>query len=145
MAVKYEITGEDDDGTDVGGGIRVEAVPMMKAREFPLGFDFPAGVAPAITESVVSAPQILFRIERLVIPSDIGGSFIVEEIVVGKNPQFAATRVGVPARGFDERAVGVSLMGDTATVNQDVILKVENIAAAPIRFQAMIIGTAIES
>jgi hypothetical protein len=78
-----------------------------------------------------------------VIPSDIGGSFVVDDLQVGKNSQFANDQP-VPARVFDERAVGVRLRADTAQVSQNVVLRVTNVSGAPLRFRACVIGTALD-
>lgn len=114
-----------------------------KAREYPLGFDSGALVAAGATAIVNSQPQVAFRTERLVIPSDIAGSFVVNDLLVGKNSQFA-NNTPVPARVFDEGAFGVRLKGDTAQVTMNVTLNVTNTSGAAIRFRACIIGTAVE-
>lgn len=116
-----------------------------KARQFPLGFDSGAILIPALgTASVINNPQVVFKSERLVVPSDIGGSFVIDDVIVGKNSQFASNAVGIPARTFDERGVGVGLAGDTAQISQNVIIKVTNTSGAPARFRATIIGPAVE-
>lgn len=116
-----------------------------KARQFPLGFDSGAILIPALgTASVINNPQVVFKTERLVVPSDIGGSFVIDDVIVGKNSQFASNAVGIPARTFDERGVGVGLAGDTAQISQNVIIKVTNTSGAPARFRATIIGPAVE-
>jgi hypothetical protein len=114
-----------------------------KLREYPLGFDSQVAIAAGATVLVNSPPQIPFRVERLVIPSDIAGSFVVEEFTVGKNPQFASN-IPVPGRVFDERAVGVRLRGDTAQVAQNVSCRITNISGAPVRFRAAVIGAALD-
>lgn len=123
--------------------VLVQRNEMFKRREFPLGFDSEANVGAGATITVTTQPQIPFRVERLVVPSDLAGSFVVEELTVGKNPQLAAV-VGVPARVFDERAVGVRLHGDTAQVSQNVSLRITNISGAAVRFRACVIGTALD-
>ena len=112
-------------------------------REYPLGFDSEVAIAAGATATITTQPQIPFRVERLVVPSDLAGSFVVEELTVGKNPQLAAN-VGVPARIYDERAVGMRLRGDTAQISQNVSLRVTNISGAPVRFRAAIIGAALD-
>lgn len=125
-------------------GVLVREQPFTKGSRVPLGFDSGATlIAAAGTQIINAQPQIPFRVERLVVPSDIGGSFAIRDVVVGKDSQFASTRTSVPARVFDEQAVGVSLMGDTAQISQDVSISVENISGAPARFRAAIIGSAV--
>lgn len=115
----------------------------MKLREYPLGFDSLAPVPAAATATIATQPQVLFRVERLVVPSDIAGAFVVEELTVGKNPQLASL-TAVPARIYDERAVGVRLKGDTAQVSMNVSLRVTNVSGAAVRFRAAVIGAAID-
>jgi len=126
------------------GALMVREQGFTKAREYPLGFDSGATIAAGASANLTTQPQVVFRTERLIVPSDIGGSFVVDDLVVGKNSQFAATNVAVPARVFDERAVGVRLKGDTAQVSQNVGLSVTNISGAAIRFRACVIGSVVE-
>lgn len=116
-----------------------------KAREYYLGFDSGAALIPAGGfQNVVNRPQVVFRPERLLVPSDIAGSFTIDSLVVGKNNQSASLAAGAPARVFDERAVGVRLMLDTAQISMDVMIGVTNIGGAAARFRAAMIGPAIE-
>jgi hypothetical protein len=91
----------------------------------------------------VSFPQIVFRPERLVIPSDIAGQFLVNQIIVGKNPQQVSADP-IPGRVFDERGVGVRLSMDTAQISQQITLNVTNIGGAPAVFRAAMIGPSVE-
>jgi hypothetical protein len=126
-------------------GIVTSTRGPTKAREYPIGFDSGAVLIPnGASVSITNRPQVVFRVERLVIPSDIGGGFVVEDVIVGKNSQFASNTVGLPARVFDERGVGVRLAGDTAQISQDITLKITNVSGAPARFRAAIIGPAVE-
>lgn len=126
-------------------GIVTSTRGPTKAREYPLGFDSGAILIPnGAGVSITNRPQVIFRVERLVIPSDIGGGFVVEDVIVGKNSQLASNTVGLPARVFDERGVGVRLAGDTAQISQDITLKITNVSGAPARFRAAIIGPAVE-
>lgn len=116
-----------------------------KARRYVLGFDSGGALIPALgTVAVINRPQVAFKSERLIVPSDIAGGFVVNDVVVGKNSQFASNAVAVPARGFDERAEGMMLAMDTAQISQDVIINVTNIGGAPARFRALIAGPAVE-
>lgn len=114
-----------------------------KLREYPLGFDSGVAVGAGLVATITSQPQIPFRVERLVVPSDIAGSFVLEDFIVGKNPQLANS-TPVPARVFDERAVGVRLSGDTAQVSQNVTIRCQNISGAGVRFRAAVIGSALD-
>lgn len=124
-------------------GLVVQRERPTKAREFPLGFESPTTIAPGATATITSRPQIPFRGERLIIPSDIAGSFSVLDLRVGKNSQFTSSGA-VPARTFQENAVGIRLHLDTAQISQDVTLSVQNIGGAPQTFRASLIGSAVE-
>lgn len=114
-----------------------------KAREYPLGFASAAAVAAGASARITTRPQVPFRIDRLVVPSDIAGLFTIDDVKVGKNSQFAAEGA-VPARIFQENGVGVTLKGDTAQVSMDVTISVTNISGAAATFRAAIIGPAVE-
>jgi len=119
----------------------VERKPQ-KSREFPLGFpetDIDAGG----TADVTSFPQVPFRGERLIVPSDIAGLFSIDDIRVGKNSQLVASGP-LPARAFSEVSVGVGVHLDTAQVSQQITLRVRNISGQTATFRAMLIGRAVE-
>jgi len=115
-----------------------------KARRVPLGFTSTAVVPAAGTAQVISRPQVPMRVERLVVPSDIAGLFAVTDLKVGNKSQFPASGA-IPARGFQENAVGVELQGDTAYPAIDIVIEVLNISAAtPATFRAMLVGETVQ-
>jgi hypothetical protein len=114
----------------------------QKSREFPLGFP-ETPVAAGATENVTVQPQVPFRGERLVIPSDIAGLFMIDDIRVGKNSQLVSTGA-IPARTFTEVGVGVGVHLDTAQVSQQITLRVRNISGQDATFRAALIGRAVE-
>lgn len=113
-----------------------------KGREYPIGFG-PVTVPAGGIVNVTQQPQIPFRGERLIVPSDIAGQFSFLNIIVGKNPQVAANGP-IPCRTFDEQSVGVRLRMDTCQISQQIVLQVQNTGGAPAVFSATIIGTAVE-
>jgi hypothetical protein len=119
--------------------------PATRRREYPLGFESitPGGIAPGASEVVRADPQISFRGERLVIPSDISLFFSLDDIIIGKNSQFVSSGA-VPASAFSEVAVGVRLNLDTANVGNLISLRVRNIGPDPLVFRATLIGTGVE-
>jgi len=127
----------------VNQGLMVTQTQPTKAREFPLGFESPAPVGPGATSSITSRPQVPFRGERLIVPSDIAGSFTLLDLRVGKNSQFSSSGA-VPARTFQENAVGIRLQLDTAQISQDITINVQNIGGAPQTFRASLIGSALD-
>jgi hypothetical protein len=114
-----------------------------KSREYPLGFASLTAIAAGASARITARPQVPFRIDRLVVPSDLAGLFTIDDVKVGKNSQFAAEG-SLPARIFQENAVGVCLKGDTAQISMDVTLNVTNISGAAAFFRAGIIGPAVE-
>ena len=129
-------------GAAYGSRPRVVERPLTDIREFPLGFGpvpFPAGTE----ASVISRPQVVFRGERLIIPSNVAPFFSVIDIKVGNRSQLVNS-VALPAQMFIETAVGIRLSMDTAAVAQDVALIVSNDTLVSTTFQAAIIGTAAQ-
>jgi hypothetical protein len=124
-------------------GALLDTRGATKSREYPLGFTSAAAVAAGASSRIIQRPQVPFRIDRLVIPSDLAGLFVIDDVKVGKNSQFAAEGA-VPARIFQENAVGVTLKGDTAQVSMDVVISVTNISGAASFFRAAVIGPAVE-
>lgn len=126
-----------------GRAVEYKPFKARVVREYVLGFDSLVTIAPGATLELTRRPQVPFRVDRLVVPSDIAGFFQIGDFKVGKNSQFAASG-GVPARVFAENAVGVSLGLDTASISQDLVITVTNQSAAPQRFTCATIGTAVE-
>lgn len=125
------------------GGALVQQRGAVKAREAVLGFDSGANIAANANQRIPAQPQVVFRVDRLVVPSDIAGSFTIDDLIVGKNSQFAAA-APVPARIFQENGVGVTLRGDTAQVSQIITLSVTNQSGGALRFRAAVVGPSIE-
>ena len=129
-------------GVAYGSTVQVVDRPLTDIREFPLGFgptSFPAGTE----ASVISRPQVVFRGERLVVPSTVAPFFSIIDIKVGNRSQLVNS-VALPAQMFIETAVGIRLSFDTAAVAQDVALIVANGTATATTFQAAIVGTAAQ-
>ena len=126
----------------VSEGAILRDVAPTKSREYILGFDvtsIPGGASANITKR----PQVIFRPERVIIPSTVGVDFQVLDVKVGKNSQFTASG-SVPAVVFAETSFGVRLKMDTCQVSMDVTLSVQNTNAAARNFTAAIIGPAVE-
>ena len=112
-------------------------------RRQGLGLSTPTTVAPA-TQGVASAqPQIPFRPEKLVVPSDINGSFDILDVKVGKDSQFVAPGL-VPARVFDEKAVDHILSFHAAAISQVISVSVINNAGVALTFKCYMTGTSVE-
>jgi len=125
------------------GSTLVREKPITKGRTVPLGFDSETPVDPGQTRRVTTRPQVVFKGMRPIVSSDIAGSFMIQDIIIGKNSQFAASGP-VPARTFEGNSFGVELDLDTAQIGQDVTMYVTNISNAPVRFIATLIGKSVE-
>lgn len=104
---------------------------------------FPETTVPAgASRDVQVLPQCLFRGERLLIPSDIAGLVVLDDIRIGTVSQFAA--VGpVPGRSFSEVGVGIGTLFDTAEPGYTILLRVRNISGNDITFRATLFGRAV--
>ena len=114
-----------------------------KSRIIPMGFDSGIVVPPGGTATITQRPQVPFRPQRLVVPSDFAGVFLIQDLKVGNKSQLAANSA-LPARMFQEDATDSLLLLDTATPALDVVLIVTNIGGANQRFTAGIKGPAVE-
>lgn len=124
-------------------GQQLRTVAPTRAREYVMGIDSVATIAAAATLSISSRPQVIFRPDRLVVPSTIAGSFLINDLRVGKNSQFV-NATAVPAEAFTQGAVGVRLKMDTTQISQDIVVSVTNISAGALRFNAALIGPSVE-
>jgi hypothetical protein len=112
---------------------------LDRRRRYPLGF-VPTAVAAATSVQVPSAPQNLYRPERLVIPSDIAFDAGVADIKVGNQSQLVQS-VEVPAALFSEVAINTGVTFDTAEVGNQVSVTIRNKSAAAFEFTAGLVGT----
>lgn len=112
---------------------------LDRRRRYPLGF-VPTAVAAATSVQVPSAPQNLYRPERLVIPSDIAFDSGVADIKVGNQSQLVQS-VEVPGALFSEVAINTGVTFDTAEVGNQVSVTIRNKSAAAFEFTAGLVGT----
>ncbi len=126
-----------------GGALGVQHRDATQARLFPLGF-VQLAVAAASTATITSRPQILFRPQRIVIPTSVGTNFVITDIRIGKDSQLVQA-TELPAEIFSPVAVGVMLTLDTAQQGCDVSLTVRNTDGAnPHDFRATMFGAAVQ-
>lgn len=126
----------------IGAGALLRSLAPRSAREYVIGLGstaIPAGAS----ANIGVQPQVLFRPERIVIPSTIAADFLITDIKVGKNSQLVAPGA-IPAIVFAENAFGVRLKMDTSQIAQFVTLSITNQNAAARNFQGAIIGPAVE-
>lgn len=125
----------------VGDGTIVREQAPTRTRRWALGFNslaVPAGATIAVT----AFPQVVFRGERLVIPSTVAPNFDVQAISVGKDPQFPAVGA-TPGLVYEQGAFGVDLGLDTAEPGVTITLSVTNVTAVAADFRAALIGTSL--
>lgn len=115
----------------------------VNLRRFPLGFATTAAVAAGAAGSASAQPQVVYRPEKLVIPSDIAGSFDLTDVKVGKDSQFVAPG-NIPARAFSETAVDNLLSFHGVAISQIITISVINTGGAALIFKGYIAGTAVE-
>ena len=112
---------------------------LEKRRRYPLGFTVTT-IAAAATSQIPSAPQNLFRAERLVVPSDIAFDLGIVDIKVGNQSQFVQA-VEIPAAIFTEVSIYTGVMFDTAEVGNQISVQARNKSGASVDFTAAALGT----
>ena len=126
----------------IAAGALLRNLPPRSAREFVIGLGSTA--LPGLSSANISVqPQVIFRPERIVIPSNLAADFLITDIKVGKNSQLVSPGA-IPAVVFVENAFGVRLKMDTAQIAQFITISVTNQNGAARNFQGAIIGPAVE-
>ena len=127
----------------VQGGAIVREHAYTKARQWILGLDSVATVAGGATVNITTNPQMPYRPRRLSVLGSVAASFLLNNLVIGNQPQFASLAFAVPADMFGPTAFGTDLQCDTAQPNTNVQVQVTNISGGALRFVAGIIGDAV--
>ena len=126
----------------VDSGALLRSVPPRNAREYALGLGS-TSVGGNSSANINVQPQVIFRPERLVVPSNIAVDFLITDIKVGKNSQLVSTGA-LPAVMFTEQAFGVRLKMDTAQISMFVTVSVTNQNPQARNFQGGLVGPAVE-
>lgn len=126
----------------VNAGAILRNVAPRNAREYALGLGS-TSVAGSSSANINVQPQVIFRPERLVVPSNIAVDFLITDIKVGKNSQLVSTGA-LPAVMFTENAFGVRLKMDTAQISMFVTVSVTNQNVVARNFQGGLVGPAVE-
>lgn len=126
----------------VAAGSLLRSVSPRSSREYALGLGS-TSVAGNASANINVQPQVIFRPERLVVPSNIAVDFLITDIKVGKNSQLVSTGA-LPAVMFTENAFGVRLKMDTAQISMFVTISVTNQNANARNFQGGLVGPAVE-
>ena len=126
----------------VASGALLRSVPPRNAREYALGLGS-TSVAGTSSANINVQPQVIFRPERLVVPSNLAMDFLITDIKVGKNSQLVSTGA-LPAVMFTEQAFGVRLKMDTAQISMFVTVSGTTPNPAARNFQGGLVGPAVE-
>jgi len=126
----------------VNSGTLLRSVSPRSSREYALGLGS-TSVAGNSSANINVQPQVIFRPERLVIPSNIAMDFLITDIKVGKNSQLVSTGA-LPGLMFTENAFGVRLKMDTAQISMFVTISVTNQNPNARNFQGGLVGPAVE-
>ena len=126
----------------VNSGALLRSVAPRNAREYALGLGS-TSVSGNSSANINVQPQVIFRPERLVVPSNLAMDFLITDIKVGKNSQLVSTGA-LPAVMFTENAFGVRLKMDTAQISMFVTVSVTNQNPAARNFQGGLVGPAVE-
>jgi len=126
----------------IAAGSLLRGVPPRNSREYALGLGS-TSVQGNSSANINVQPQVIFRPERLVVPSNLAVDFLLTDIKVGKNSQLVSTGA-LPAVVFTETAFGVRLKMDTCQISMFVTVSVTNQNPAARNFQGAIIGPAVE-
>lgn len=126
----------------VAAGTLLRSVAPRSSREYALGLGSTT-VAGNSSANINVQPQVIFRPERLVVPSNLAPFFLITDIKVGKNSQLVSTGA-LPAVMFTENAFGVRLKMDTAQISMFVTISVTNQNGQAQQFQGGLVGPAVE-
>jgi hypothetical protein len=126
----------------VAAGTLLRSVSPRSSREYALGLGS-TSVGGGNSANINVQPQVIFRPERLVVPSNVAVDFLITDIKVGKNSQLASTGA-LPAVMFTETAFGVRLKMDTAQISMFVTISVTNQNSNARNFQGGLVGPAVE-
>jgi hypothetical protein len=126
----------------VAAGTLLRSVSPRSSREYALGLGS-TSVTGNSSANINVQPQVIFRPERLVVPSNVAVDFLITDLKVGKNSQLASTGA-LPAVMFTETAFGVRLKMDTAQISMFVTISVTNQNANARNFQGGLVGPAVE-
>ncbi len=126
----------------VQSGAILRSIPPRNAREYALGLGS-TSVAGNSSANINVQPQVIFRPERLVVPSTLAVDFLITDIKDGKNSHLGSTGA-LPAVMVTEQAFGVRLTKDTAQIAMFVTVSVTNQTPAARNFQGGLVGPAVE-
>jgi len=113
-------------------------------RRYFLGFE-PTLVRAGEEVTIEARPQIPFAVERLLVPSSIGGSFQILDILINGESvnSIALSELGLPAALFSENSMHLSPgnnLVETFRPNELIGIRVKNVSERDAEFCASMIG-----
>ena len=97
-------------------------------------------LVPRMSSANISVnPYKDFRLDRLIIPSDLAEWFLVTDIKVGRESQLNSTAC-IPGMAFSETSFSIKLKGDIACPGQSITVSVTNQSGEARNFQGVLIG-----
>jgi hypothetical protein len=132
------VVGADDGAPRVGTRREIRNTPDTRWRRGIAGIP-PTAINPAVQATISLQPQWVFRIARLVAPSNIAQDFALLDLRVGQVSQLVT--VGqIPMLVLSEVAINVFIHCDTAMVGNLISLDVVNISAVAGTFRGALLG-----
>lgn len=141
-----EIEGTDGAVDETGASLpspKLMVIVPNRGRRLPMGLETKGLVAAGSTGDASSDPQVPFRMERFIVPSDIAAFFRISELSIGADNMLASPSTSLPARGFDEEATQVLMGLDTNDPGTTIDIKVINITLVPYQFTSLALGVAV--
>lgn len=114
-----------------------------KARVYYQGFG-PVTILGLFSANIIVQPQMAFKTKRVYIPSDIAGSFLVNDMKVGNISQLPSTNA-IPARVFSEVSVDSGVEFDTAQVSMQVSMSITSTSNNTLVYTAAWKGAAVDA
>jgi len=126
----------------IQSGALLRSVAPRSAREYALGLGS-TSIAGRSSARINVKPQVIFRPERLLVPSWLAMDFLVTDLKIGRRSQLVP-KGAIPAVMLTENAFGVRLRMDTAHPSMFITISVANLNRSARSFQCAIIGPAVE-
>ncbi len=120
------------------------AQPMLAFAAY-VGFDSVTTIAAGATlNNIVGTPQVSFKGRRLVVPSSIAASFLLNSVTFGQIPVITGS-TGITGAMFTENATYTQLNCPTIGAGTQIIISATNISGGALRFTAGCEGESVIS
>lgn len=105
----------------------------LNGRRQNLGFPTTTALGAGLSTTVQSAPQVLFRPDRLFLSSGVAAALVINSILVGNKEQLLNGNP-LPGSMFSELAVDSYVEYDTCEPAVSITLSITNTSAAAVTF-----------